>query len=79
MDLPLILIRSKPTIYLVLIMEKIPCQEGEESPITSPKLDSLSFGLTIFDGIVALLPSTKEVCLYEGGLGCFCKGRLRFL
>ena len=45
---------------------------------TSPKLDMLSFGMVISDGIATPLSFTKKFCLQEGGHGCFLEGRLGF-
>ena len=47
-------------VVVVLTWEKIPCQQGEDSLIRSSKLDSLSFGIAIFDGTMAPLLSTKR-------------------
>lgn len=44
----------------LLTREKIPCQQGDDSLITSPKLYSISFGMAISDEIVAPLLSTKK-------------------
>ena len=44
----------------VLKWEKIPCQQGEDSLIISPKLDSLSFGIAISNDIMAPLPASKR-------------------
>lgn len=57
----------------VLMQGEIPFQQGEDSMIVSPKLDSLFFGMVISNGIVAPLLSTKLVFLHEGGLGRFLK------
>ena len=43
----------------LLTQEKIPCQQGEDSLLTSPKLDSLSFVITISNRIMAPLPYAK--------------------
>ena len=57
----------------LLTWGKIPCQQGEDSPMRSPKLNSLAFGITISDGITCMLPSTKEVSIHKGGLEFFSK------
>ena len=60
------------------MLEKIPFQQGNDSLIVSPKLASLSFGMDISDGIVALSPSTKQVFLHKGGLDCFMEEDLEW-
>lgn len=39
----------------LLMEEQIPCQQGEDSAISSPKLDFIPFGMAISYGIVTLL------------------------
>ena len=53
--------------------KNFPFQEGEDSQIASPKLDSLPFGMAISDEIVALLPSTKRLTSVKEDLRCFPK------
>ena len=45
----------------MLTWEKNAFQQGEDRLIPSPKLDWISFGVVISNGIMAPLPSTKGV------------------
>ena len=58
--------------------KKIPCEEGEDSPIASPKLDLLSFGMAIFDKIVAPLSFAKWFSSTKEDFDAFRIKRLGF-